>query len=388
MKLSRRICLALLLCLPTLGCAQQKAAHADDAGPHAYAGKPVSVAELEQIVAPEEKKRDSAKARELFGLRLTERLSSARRAALTAALPGTKAKEALTALADASDFLSLPPAEIPAKPAPDLNEQRRMVALTVDYLSRTIPRLPNFYATRTTIHYEDTEEDEDRPGVSVYTGESLHWAGVSTATVIYRHGNEEVDAGPVKGKRSNPVEAGLVTRGTFGPILSTVILDAAHGQISFDHWELWTNGLVAVFGFAVEKAHSHYDVALRNPSHGNAPEHPTQYHGEMSLDPETGAIVRLMLKADPELGDAMVRADTLVEYGPVDIGGKTYICPVKSVSFSQGHSEMLVRTVVGLATRAGPVITRLNDLTFGDYHVFRTEMRVLTGDDPPPDEKP
>jgi hypothetical protein len=77
-----------------------------------------------------------------------------------------------------------------------------------------------------------------------------------------------------------------------------------------------------------------------------------------------------------------------VEYGPVDIGGKTYICPVKSVSFSQGHSEMLVRTVVGLATRAGPVITRLNDLTFGDYHVFRTEMRVLTGDDPPPDEKP
>jgi hypothetical protein len=394
LKLSPHVLVGLVLCLQAAGYAQRGAGHQDlgraesTGGPHAFIGKPVSVAELEQIVKLDEKKRDSAAARELFRLRLTERLSSAKLVMLKAALQGGRAREALVALADSSAFLNPPQTEINAEPAPTLTEERRFVALMVDYLGRTVPKLPNFYATRTTAHYDDTSEDENLPGVSLFSGEPLHWGGISSATVIYRNGKEVVDPGPLKRKQPNPEEMGLVTTGTFGPILATVVGDASRSQMVFRRWEQGTDGLLAVFRVSVPKEKSHYQVAYRSPSQTQAKEQPAAYHGEVSIDPATGTIFRVTIEADFEPGVEMVRADIMVEYGPVEIGAKTYICPTWSVSLSQGRGKVTVRNAIGLTSRLGPEITRLNDVTFGNYHVFRTEMRVLTGDDPLPDQKP
>lgn len=390
-KLSLRVCLGLVLCLPTLGNAQRRAGHEDPGSTesaHAFVGKPVSMAELEHTLTQDGKKRDSALARELFGLRLTERLSSPKLESLKAALPGTRAREALVALADESAFLSPPESELPSAPRPDLAEERRMIALMVNYLGRTIPKLPNFYATRTTAHYDDTVEDENRPGVSLFSGEPLHWGGLSSATVIYRNGKEIVDPGPLKRKQPNPEEMGLVTTGTFGPILATVIGDASRSQMRFSHWEQGTDGPLAVFRVAVSKDKSHYLVSYRSPSQTQATEQPAAYHGEVSVDPATGTILRVTVEADFEPGVEMAHADIMVEYGPVDIGAKSYICPTRSVSLSQGRGKVVVRNAIGFTSRLGPEITRLNDVTFGNYHVFRVEVRVLTGDDPPPDDKP
>jgi hypothetical protein len=73
----------------------------------------------------------------------------------------------------------------------------------------------------------------------------------------------------------------------------------------------------------------------------------------------------------------VAKANIVVEYGAVVIGGRTYICPVKSIS----HSEM---PAFG-AQKYGPALppplkTRLNDVLFVDYHLFRAETRILTGD--------
>ena len=57
----------------------------------------------------------------------------------------------LTALADASAFLDPPPAEIPSDAPPDENAQRHMISLAADYLHSTMPRLPDFYAKRTSV---------------------------------------------------------------------------------------------------------------------------------------------------------------------------------------------------------------------------------------------
>jgi len=348
----------------------------------------VSIAELEQIIALDEKKRDSAAARELFGLRLTERLSRTKLVAFSAAMHGARAREALVALADSSAFLNPPQTEITAEAAPAFTEERRIVALMVDYLGRTVPKLPNFYATRTTAHYDDTSENENMPGVSLFSGEPLHWGGVSSATVIYRNGKEVVDPGPLKRKQPNPEEMGLVTTGTFGPILATVVGDASRSQMVFSRWEQGTDGPLAVFRISVPKEKSHYQVAYRSPSQTQATEQPAAYHGEVSIDPATGTILRVTVEADFEPGVEMVRADIMVEYGQVEIGAKTYICPIRSVSLSQGRGKVAVRSAIGFTSRLGPEMTRLNDVTFGNYHVFRTEMRVLTGDEPLQAEKP
>jgi len=356
----------------------------------AFVGKPITVAELVALVNEDAKKHDGTVAKELYELRLTERLASSSLEPLEALLPGAKSRQALVALADASAFLSLPAGEILTRSTPDLTEQRRIVSLAIDYLRKIIPRLPNFYAARTTNRFEDTREDPTDPRISIAGGGPLHWAGSTVATVIYRDHKEVVDSGGARQKYAKAEDRGLVTRGTFGPILSTVMVDAAHGEMAFSHWEAGAAGAQAVFRFSVPQEQSHYDVSYQSPLGRDTNydlNRPTGYHGEIDLDPETGAIDRLTLIADIDPGLSLTRADIMVEYGPVEIGSKTYICPVRSVSYSQGRAVMLVRTLTGMGDALGPPITRLNDVAFGNYHVFRTEMRILTGDEPGADGK-
>ena len=75
----------------------------------------------------------------------------------------------------------------------------------------------------------------------------------------------------------------------------------------------------------------------------------------------------------------------MIEYGPVEIGGKEYICPQRSVVI------MRVRTVNTLTVWGetfevyAPYETRLNDIVYRDYHKFGAEARMLPGFDVVPE---
>ena len=231
----------------------------------------------------------------------------------------------LVALGDASAFLASLTAEIPANPAPDLTEQRRIISLTADYPGRTITKLPNFLATRTTVRYEDTVQDLDESLRTAPGGQPWRLAGRSSAIVVYRDGKEVVDTEARKGK-GNGGEKGLVAKGTFGLILSAVIVDAAHSEMKWSHWERDANEPLAVFRFVVPKGKSHYSAAiggLSGGAEGDAEENKTGYHGEVAINPATGTIVRLAIEADPDPGLPILLANIMVEYGEVEIGGKT-----------------------------------------------------------------
>ncbi len=75
------------------------------------------------------------------------------------------------------------------------------------------------------------------------------------------------------------------------------------------------------------------------------------------------------------MGSTIERSDIMVEYGLVVIGGKTYTCPVRSVSYSVGELDLPVS--LDVATSWKQEAARLNDVVFSDYHVFRSEMRIL-----------
>jgi VWFA-related protein len=354
-----------------------------------FVGKPITVADLEQTLKGLENKSDGEASKEISQLALTERLSSAKLASWKAALRGAKARSSLVEVADASVFLSLPGAEIPAQPAPDHDEQRRIISQALVYLSETIPKLPNFYATRTTNRYEDVRDDPKKPGSSILTGKPLDVAGSSSVVVLYRNGSETLRSMPGKRRGAYPEEKGLVTKGTFGPILSTVMVDASHGEMRFSHWEQGPERPEAVFGFVVPKGESHYTVAFRSPSaqSQNPDLQPSGYHGEIAIDPVTGTILRIALQADLDLDSVMLRADIMVEYGAVDIGDKTYTCPVRSVAISQGHAAILMRDIFENGSALGPPVTRLNDVSFADYHLFRGDVRIVSGDPPEPEKK-
>jgi hypothetical protein len=149
-----------------------------------------TVEDVQHILGEDKGKRDAEIARQLSRLELTERMSYAKLKSLEQSVPGANSRWALVALADASVFLSPTAADVVSQAPPDLNEQRRMLALTVEYLGKTLPKLPNFYATRTTVRFDD--------GRSIKRAKSQDdssWriVGNSTVIVAYRDGKEVIN---------------------------------------------------------------------------------------------------------------------------------------------------------------------------------------------------
>jgi VWFA-related protein len=351
----------------------------------------VTVAQLEQALTKAQGSSDAEIARQLSAMELTERLSSTGVSSWKSHLPGTKSRAALVAVAAASAFLDPPPAEISANPPPDLIAQRLMQSKIIDYLLQTIPKLPDFFATRTTVHFEEPTPREGQTWKTAMGDRSLHLVGSSQATVLYRHGYEVVELGTKKEKKPEQGQERLNTRGTFGPILSVVILDAARNDLAWSRWEQGAGGLLAVFHYEVPKEQSHYEVTYRGiQSDGDGIEDFRRligYHGDITINPVSGAIMRMTLEGDLDPRLPILRSSILVEYGPVEIAGSNHICLVRSASIAR------VRTIFGIhewgeSLRVyGPYETMLDDVAFGKYHMFHGEARVLPGYDPTPPEK-
>ncbi len=353
------------------------------------ASKGVSVDQLAQLLATAHGSSDAEMARQLSDMELTERLSRAKLATLEAGLRGNKARQALLALADASAFLDPPAAEIPAEAPPDAATQREIQAKTVAYLTKTIPKLPNLFATRSTIFYAETAAEYKKAGEPGIGYRPLHVNEVSKDRVLLRDGKAVAESEPTKRKKTAPSDNNLTTYGTFGPILSAVIIDVAAGNgLSWSHWEQSAVGPLAVFRFKVQPEKSHYTVksCCLPDGDGTIPfQQFVGYHGEITIDPATGTIFRLALEADLKTAVPLARSDLMVEYGPVKIGSNTYFCPERSVSIMRGRTTRLMQLWDESFTTFGPFVTKLNDATFGEYHRFGAESRMLPGYTPAPD---
>ncbi|HZP04829.1 MAG TPA: VWA domain-containing protein [Terracidiphilus sp.] len=359
----------------------------------AHAVKNVTVEQLMGEVGSFGKKSDSKTAEKLYDLKLTERLNANKLAAFEAALPGPESRRALVALADQAEFLDPPPAEIPNQPAPSVAQQREIIARSIDYVGDTLDRLPNLFANRNIIRFEDTPSGlRDETTNTIVPYQPLHPVSRSMQTVLYRNGQEEIQEQAAQGHSSNPAVTGMVTSGEFGPIFPMVYGDLPKGNLRWSHWEQGETGRESVFRFDVPKAASHYRLefcCIR----GQLSQEFRAYHGELTLDPANGTILRMTLIADPEKGSEIAEAELMVEYGSVELGGKKYFCPVRSISLSRTPGEIervastngqTLSTSQAAAPNAGgqdaPLQTMLNETTFDKYHLFRTETRILSAD--------
>ena len=346
----------------------------------------ITIAQLRDELTAAHGKRDAKMAQDLADIQLTEPLSDAELSALQADLQGAKSKAALLALADASNFLDPPAPAQPDDPPPDTTEQTRILALAADYLSQTFPKLPNLFATRTTVRYQEIPEHYDESGRHRIAYQPLQRIDTSKATVLYRNGTEVVDPLSSKSKLNAEQKAGLIDRGSFGPILGAVT-DAIStpGSLIWNRWEHKAGGRIAVFRYAVREQKSRFQVAyccLPTGYGGSEFRMLIGHHGEIAIDPATGAILRVVVEADLKPNLPMMQASTLVDYGPVDIGGKTYICPVKSISLTRYRTVKTFSGLPGEFSTFGPYASSLNDVTFSDYHAFRSQARILPGFDP------
>jgi hypothetical protein len=346
--------------------------------------KAIALAELEEVLRNARGQHDEDLARQLNGVELTEQMTSAELTRWTAQMPGAKSRAALIDLADESAFLKPAADAIVHDAAPDIATQRQMMARTVDYVAKTIPKLPDFFATRTTVRYEEPKQKDDETWKAAVGDHILRPSETTKVTMHIRNGKEVAESEPKKMKGVHGRERDLVTEGTFGPILSTVVLGSAarHSQMAWSRWEQGPRGREAVFSYVVPQETPLFAVGfccLADPDGTIHFHKKSGFHGEIGIDPETGAILRMEVLADLEPRLPLIRSGVVVEYAPVTIGEKVYICPTRSISISRSRTVRVLHEWNENFGVYGPFETMVNDATFSDYHVFRSTSRILTG---------
>lgn len=332
---------------------------------------------------------DARLALQIENLQLSERLTPATLdRILKAQAFGPQTQNALQLLADRSALLDPPASELPNQPPPDENDQLEMLDASRVYVIQTLSRLPNFFATRTTYRFFGIPPELNQTGLPMYVG--LHPRGSYSREITYRDGAEVLN--PMKVERSEPTmpqnrlqswsHSGLETRGEFGPELAAVLMDSAKGTIAFHHWEQGSAGVVAVFRYSVPEPFSHYEV--NNSCNGSNFFHARPgYHGTLAIDPDSGAVVRITLQADWKPEDPISHVASVIDYGPVDIGGRTYICPVRSLAMSVEESGPCTGDIHN-RSKVQPL--NLNRTTFTNYHRLASTHRIITDSPPTPEE--
>jgi hypothetical protein len=362
----------------------------------AWAAQPitrVTVAQLAQLMSQARSTRDGKLARELSALDMTQRISTSRLARWQAEVRGKRAHQALTVLADASAFLDLPPADLPAGPPPSMAAQRQIFVRTVSYVHKTLSKLPNFYAVRTTTHFEEATTIPERMPmpcrtVVLYTrcryhawsagsmGPSLLFApfdlGRSRLIVTYNDGKEFTGKRWRRTTSRRERSLTLSISGEFGPILDVILHDAAHGTVVWAHWERGPSGKLAVFRYRVPAAYSHYFVYWPFPWGVRALT--PAYHGEIDIDPGTGTIYRVTVVADPEPANRNAETAIMVKYGSVTIGGRAYVCPVRGVALSRKPDASRLMQP--------HILTEVNNIQYTRYHLFRAAVKILPDNGP------
>lgn len=341
----------------------------------------LSVAQLEPMLNEDGRK----SAAQLANTELTERITAPAMESLLASAHGGDTRESLQLAADEAAFLTPPAEDILHEAPPSPQEQDQILSAAGGYLSHTIPRLPDFFATREAVRYGETaayhELNTDVDAVPLHVEER------SKGTVVYRHGEELVNGAS---RNQLQEESPLFTYGTFGPILGTVRATLAlSGSIGWSRWERIGGVRRAVFHYSVSAADSPFRVrGCIGVDSAPCFSLPVAYHGEVAIDPASGAILRVQLQPDfPGFvpGD---QSSLMVSYGPVAIGGRSWILPVRSVSIARVRAlEDLAEWNVGFHTW-GPFETRINDFTFSHYHKYQGSARILPGYTPVPGAGP
>jgi hypothetical protein len=255
----------------------------------------------------------------------------------------------------------------------------------INYSGVTLHRLPNFLATRMTRSFGNTSEVVSRSGWSPV--DEMHLAGTYTQEITYRDGHEVVNhpQDPAGKTKQPPSPTGLTTSGEFGPVLAVILSDAAKGKVNWSHWEQTPAGVAAVFTYRIPSEASHYPVnfcCMRNVEKSSAyggrfqsgpanSYHGTPaYHGTLSIDPATGAILEMTLESELKQTDPITRAAIAVAWGKVEIGDVAYICPVRSVAISETLTDAGGDMIPGL-------LRHINEVTFTGYHRFGSTVRVV-----------
>jgi hypothetical protein len=349
----------------------------------AWCAKKITVGELKDTLASmhKEGKSDQEVANALKQVELTEELTRTMMNSMVEDVPGPLSTEQIYVLEARSAFLAPPPSDIPTAPAPDPGGQKALLDKTAGYLTQTYDQLPGLSATKTTLRFQDNVEaaapssgmhgsaqDVSVGSSFVNAYQFIHYINSTDAQVASEHGAEK----PAAEKDKTPWGANkMIAIEEPDPNLAVVFEEAQNtGDIKWLRWEMVNGKQAAVYSYDVPKKKGHMavnvccfpDVEQAGSVHftsgsgmgagqpGGAPGAPggakgnfqtttnwkdykatVPYHGEFFIDPDTGIVVRLITQAELKPTEVVHQEDTRIDYGPVTVGDKTLVLPMKTV---------------------------------------------------------
>ena len=160
-------------------------------------------------------------------------------------------------------------------------------------------------------------------------------------------------------------------------------------KLAWSRWERGADRRLAVFRYQVPEKDSEYEVAYRSILADGVStgvfQRAAGYHGEITIDPESGAVLRMTVEADLEPHLPIDQFGIVVEYGPVEIGGSRHICLLRSIAIARERKIFYLAEWGESLSVYGPFESVLDDVSFEKYHMFHGEARVLSGFDDAPD---
>jgi len=345
----------------------------------AWSAKKITVGELTDTLKSmqQEKKSDADVSAALKQIQLTEQLTRNVMNSLSDCVPGPLSTEQLYVLEARSALLPPPSADIPATPAPEAVAQKALLDKTSEYLTKIYEQMPALSATKTTLRFQDNVEtvaassgmhgsatDVSVGSAIVTASKFIHYINATESMVTSEHGAEKMPSA----KDKTPWGANkMIALQEPDPSDGEVFQEAqGAGTIKWLRWETVNGKTAAVFSFEVAKKKSHFnmnvccfpDVDQTGTVHfsgmqrvgqsvgaagsGSGPTGNLQtntdwhnykatvpYHGEFFIDPDTGIVLRMITEAELKPTDVVHQQDTRIDYGPVTVGGKTMMLPVK-----------------------------------------------------------
>lgn len=294
---------------------------------------------------------DAELARQIERTKLTQCLSDQDIRWLTDAGAGPRTIRALRKLEEQS--ASLPSSSIISfelRPGPA--EINHILQGAIDYVHRYTATLVDFTCTVTTTPYT-REPSERRPfsNTSIVITEPSGWRQGKTITqeVSYYRGREYSSKGKRgKQKAAQGISPGASwTNGEFAQLLRITFARSTQARFDWDHWEWQAGKRLAVFSYSIGAAHSQLilDTQVARTGVWQRAQLSSAYHGFFYADPESGAIFRLIANTVGIPSEyAVNQGNTILDYGPVEIAGKTYLLLAHATSYiSTKQYESLFR---------------------------------------------
>ena len=353
-------------------------------GLHSFGATRANVAELASSISSAQSAHQSDKeiARRIADVELTQRLTESTLATFLGQGLGPQTTEALHLLADESSFLDPPASELPDIQPPTSAEKREIIARADDYALHYIKKLPNFLCTLVVRRF-DNQSGSNRVQLRDTASGELSFDLVK--------GSDAVQAVNGAMDPANGLSRGMISHGEFGGLLAQIFFGGSHAQAVWSHWDVVEGKRVAVFNYSVDKANSSYTVSYC--CQPDLVKIKTASKGQLSIEPASGAILRMTEQAvDIPALFPVHNAGIMVEYHAVDIAGKSYLLPIRSISIADLQFNAVASALAGVpssiagqydSARGYDELHSLNEVHFTDYHKFQAESKLLTSEASP-----